>query len=580
MFNVIRQFFSLTSKKLKYKTFYIFAIFLVAIFLESASILSISPIFKYLDNNKNFSGGVYENYVYDLSLILNIEFLNLMIIISLIVLFISTIIVFLCNFVLNKYRYELTYYLSNQLFKKYIEINFENFTKKHKSFYLNNLTNEINRVSGGIIFSILNIYTRSIYILCLTSILFFVNKSLLFLIIIIFFSYYLLIYLYYNDKIRIYGQKLISENKDRIEIFTDTFEGFKDVRSYSLLEKIFSKLLFNSKKLSHYFAFIDILNFSIRFFLEFLIFFIILLLIYLSTNDLIHYDIETVVLFILIGLKLLPSTSLVYNSYLNYINNLPSFENIMQEFKFLKKISKNKNLDFEFNDSTYKEYEEIKSIKLRNLSFGYGEKQIFENVNLTLKKGEIIGLVGASGSGKSTLINLLAQFYEPSNGELIINGKNSKFIDINFFWKITKVVDQNYFFFQDTIINNIFFNKKRKFSEYKKLFNFIISFKLVDNKNQIVKFLKSKFGKNFNLSEGQKQRLSILRALMFYPQFLILDEPSSAIDFKNLEILKKEIKKVSSEMIILISTHDENLFNIFDRIYTIKNKDLVDASIS
>jgi len=580
MFNVIRQFFSLTSKKLKYKTFYIFVIFLVAIFLESASILSISPIFKYLDNNKNFSGGVYENYVYDLSLILNIEFLNLMIIISLIVLFISTIIVFLCNFVLNKYRYELTYYLSNQLFKKYIEINFENFTKKHKSFYLNNLTNEINRVSGGIIFSILNIYTRSIYILCLTSILFFVNKSLLFLIIIIFFSYYLLIYLYYNDKIRIYGQKLISENKDRIEIFTDTFEGFKDVRSYSLLEKIFSKLLFNSKKLSHYFAFIDILNFSIRFFLEFLIFFIILLLIYLSTNDLIHYDIETVVLFILIGLKLLPSTSLVYNSYLNYINNLPSFENIMQEFKFLKKISKNKNLDFEFNDSTYKEYEEIKSIKLRNLSFGYGEKQIFENVNLTLKKGEIIGLVGASGSGKSTLINLLAQFYEPSNGELIINGKNSKFIDINFFWKITKVVDQNYFFFQDTIINNIFFNKKRKFSEYKKLFNFIISFKLVDNKNQIVKFLKSKFGKNFNLSEGQKQRLSILRALMFYPQFLILDEPSSAIDFKNLEILKKEIKKVSSEMIILISTHDENLFNIFDRIYTIKNKDLVDASIS
>lgn len=578
MFNVIRQFFFITSKKLKLKTVYIFIIFLIATILESASILSISPIFKYLENNKNLSGSIYENYVYDLSLILNIEFLNLMIIISLIVLFISGIIVFLCNFVLNKYRYELTYYLSNQLFKKYIEINFENFSKKHKSFYLNNLTNEINRVSGGIIFSLLNIFTRSIYILGLTSILFFVNKSLLFLIIIIFLTYYSLIYFYYNEKIRIYGKKSISENKNRLEIFTDTFEGFKDVKSYSLLEKIFSKLLLNSKKLSHYFAFIDILNFSIRFFLEFLIFLIILLLIYLSANNLIHYDIESIVLFVLIGLKLLPSASLVYNSYLSYINNLPSFENIMQEFKFLKKISKNKNLDFEFNDSTYKDYEEIKSIKFKNLSFGYGKKQIFENVNLTLNKGEIIGLTGASGSGKSTLINLLAQFYEPNNGELIINDENSKFTNINFFWKNTKIVDQNYFFFQDTILNNIFFNRKRKLSEYKKLFNLIISFKLVDYKRDIVKFLRTEFGKNFNLSVGQKQRLSILRAIMYRPQFLILDEPSSAIDSKNLEILKNEIKKVSSEMIILISTHDENLLNIFDKIYTIKNKDLVDAS--
>ncbi|MBE6551217.1 MAG: ABC transporter ATP-binding protein [Ruminococcaceae bacterium] len=198
------------------------------------------------------------------------------------------------------------------------------------------------------------------------------------------------------------------------------------------------------------------------------------------------------------------------------------------------------------------ENEDHPHIEFKNVYFSY-LKQGYDvsNISFTLNKGETLGIIGATGSGKTTLTSLLMRLYDVDEGEILVNGRNIKEYQSHELHEKFGVVFQNDILFEDTIENNIRFGRDisdesiRNAARYAQAAEFIENDKGYDGAVAI---------KGANLSGGQKQRLLIARALAGAPEILILDDSSSALDYKTDSILRREIRTHFSETTSIIIT--------------------------
>lgn len=179
-------------------------------------------------------------------------------------------------------------------------------------------------------------------------------------------------------------------------------------------------------------------------------------------------------------------------------------------------------------------------IEFRNVNFSYlGKVNNVSNLSFKLEKGETLGIIGPTGSGKSTIINLLLRLYDVSSGAIYINGKDIRSYSYRKLKSLFGVSFQNDTLLADTIYNNVDFYRKLSKKEIKKAL--LVSQSLfVDNLELKEQTLLS--AKGTNLSGGQRQRLILARALAGNPKILILDDSSSALDYKTDLALREAIK--------------------------------------
>ena len=189
---------------------------------------------------------------------------------------------------------------------------------------------------------------------------------------------------------------------------------------------------------------------------------------------------------------------------------------------------------------TYPLVENDDYIVFDNVSFSYNQtKDNLKNINFHLSKGKTLGIIGATGSGKTTLINLLMRFYDVNKGSIRIGGKDIRTIPEKDLHTLFGIVMQNDFLFSDTILENIRFGREisqndiEKATKISQAYDFIMSF--TEGFNHVLS------QKATNISGGQKQRLLIARALANHPEILILDDSSSALDYKTDANLRKAI---------------------------------------
>ena len=214
-----------------------------------------------------------------------------------------------------------------------------------------------------------------------------------------------------------------------------------------------------------------------------------------------------------------------------------------------------------------KQFKDKKPIaRLSKVSLSYGKRQILDNINLELSRGEIVGLLGPNGAGKSTLFNLLIGLIKPNFGKIIIENKDVTNYPIYVRAKKFKIgfVPQNSGYFHDlTLLENlksvgeIIIKDKRELDE--KINNLLIKFELEN-----VKEIKATF-----LSGGQKRKLVICMALLGDPQILLCDEIFAALDVLTIHMLKNVIENLQREntnMCIVICEHQaRELLSICDR---------------
>ena len=218
-----------------------------------------------------------------------------------------------------------------------------------------------------------------------------------------------------------------------------------------------------------------------------------------------------------------------------YIRTGASKKRINEIFVLEPSVKTHKNATLISDDTT-------PEIEFKNVSFSYnGIKDALKDFSLKIMPGETVGIIGGTGSGKSTLVNLLPRFYNVTKGEILINGKNINNYDLKSLRNYISIVPQNPTLFSGTIESNLKFRDSNATQE--ELTKALIvsqAYEFVNEKPNGIKSNVERGGKNF--SGGQKQRLTIARAIVGNPKVLILDDSSSALDFQTDYELRKALK--------------------------------------
>ena len=233
--------------------------------------------------------------------------------------------------------------------------------------------------------------------------------------------------------------------------------------------------------------------------------------------------------------------------------------------------------DHNISDKGTLKNEEINGdIKFEKVYFSYVKNNnVLNDINLTIKKGEKIAIVGATGSGKSTIIKLILRLYDLENGVIKINNKNIKNYKISDLRSSISLVNQDIFLFADSIFNNI------------TLFNEKISKKEVEEAAKnigVLEFInKLPGGLNYNvkergvmLSEGQRQIISFLRAYVSNPNILILDEATSSIDSKTEELIQFATNKLIQDKTSIIIAHRLSTIISADKIIVMRSGKIIE----
>lgn len=236
----------------------------------------------------------------------------------------------------------------------------------------------------------------------------------------------------------------------------------------------------------------------------------------------------------------------------------PSMERLLSIINVKPDIADNENTD---EDITQKDIEG--EIEFENVSFKYplSNNFVLKNINLKIRKGTTLGVIGHTGSGKSTLISLIPRIWDVTEGRILIDGMDIKKIPLDVLRRSVGIVPQESFLFSTTIEKNVSYSSDfidedemisaaKKSGLYKDVDEFPLKFKTVLGERGIT------------MSGGQKQRTSIARAIYKKPEILILDDSLSAVDTKTEEEILKELKSVMRDRTSLIISH---------RISTIKN---------
>lgn len=245
--------------------------------------------------------------------------------------------------------------------------------------------------------------------------------------------------------------------------------------------------------------------------------------------------------------------------------------NIVQQAEAsMKRLNKIYNEEYDIDDSDITD-DSVKSIKgnieFKNVSFRYHENfpYVLENINLDIKCGQTIAIMGYTGAGKTTFINLLPRLYDVTSGKLLIDGIDIRKIPLSVLRKNVGLVQQESFLFSDTLVNNLSYGlpspNLKRVMEVSEISQFS---KDVNDFNDKYDTIVGERG--ITLSGGQKQRASISRALAIDPKILILDDSFSAVDTHTEEEILKRLKEFMKERTSIIISH---------RISTVKDADMI-----
>ncbi|MGU9064869.1 peptidase domain-containing ABC transporter [Clostridium perfringens] len=213
-------------------------------------------------------------------------------------------------------------------------------------------------------------------------------------------------------------------------------------------------------------------------------------------------------------------------------------------------------------------------IEFKNVDFRYGTRQlILKNINMTINKGERVALVGESGSGKTTIAKLLLNFYQCEKGEIIVNDYNLLDINVEALRDKIAYISQETFLFNGTILENLMLGNP--YLTYEEIIEACKKAQIHDFINSLplrYNTLVEENGSNF--SGGQKQRLSIARAILRKPEILIMDEATSNLDSITEKAIEKTIHEFSEGMITIIIAHRLSTIMRCDNIYILEKGEI------
>ena len=556
---MLKKLFAVLSSQDKRFLFALLAFSVFISFIESFAISLIMPFVSVASDFSLFEKNAYLKRVYEffgLPAYELVAYFGLLLIVFYLARALLNALYFHLLARFSKGRYHL---FALRLFRKYLNLDYESFTRQKHSALLKTITQEAYNLST-MIASFLLMMSEIFVVALIYALMLAVDYQItLFLSTFLLLNALILVRVL-SSMMKNAGQKREAAMSAFFETLSTNLNNFKFIKLKGKEESVASLFSEQSFAFSRANITSETINALPRLFLEAVGFsvlvFIVVLLIWQKQSD-IHTALAMISLFVLALYRLMPSANRIITSYhdlLYYKNSLDIVYNALCE--------RDENLGDE--KAVFG-----KDLVLKNVSFAYKDKPpLFENLNFTLKKGEKIALIGESGAGKSTLADILMGLLHIKSGKILLDGQvlNPKNLK-NFRQKIGYIPQQIYLF-NDSIAKNIAFsdeideNLLSKVIKQANLQGFIDS--LPNGANALVGDGGS------NLSVGQKQRIAIARALYLNPEILVLDEATSALDNESEAKIMSEIYKISSDKTLIIIAHRLNTIAKCDKIYRVE----------
>ena len=563
--DLIKNFYSIV-KLFELKNFYILSLLiLAAVFLEVLSIGLIIPIIAILEN-ENFVNDFFHNVplIADTTHLEQISFILLLLCLVFIVKFCFLVLV---NYKQYKYSMYLQSAISNKLIYKYLTMPYENYFTLKSSTILRNIKEESGSFVHGVLIPVINIMTELLVIIGIAILLVSQVGVSSFSIILVFIIFGFVYVKFSKKTILKMGHRRFEIDEKIINASNETFSGIREIK-VNKVEGIFLnffKLLFNkhAENMRKFLTYQTIPRLSIEVLLVVFLA-IVMLLLAIQGNDFTKI-ITLLGLFGIAAVRLIPSTNKIMIAQQNIRFYFVSINNLAKELFYKKNKNKNKHKEIiKFN----------KNIRLSNINFSYIKKntKVLNNLNISINKGDRIGIIGKTGSGKSTLVDIISGLVTNFKGQFLID---EKIVDLNKYQWGQKIgyVSQNTFIFNETIKFNISFNNLTKNSEILEVLNQVESLAFIKSLKKSVNTVIGE--KAINLSGGQAQRLGIARSIFHKPELLILDEAFSGIDNSTEKKIVKNIFNNYKDMTIINIAHKGKSLDYCNKVFNLSNKKLI-----
>ena len=462
-----------------------------------------------------------------------------------------------------KYQKKAITQYKNNIYGHILEKSIANFNKHNTSTYISALTNDVNKIETDYLFSAFDLITH-ITLFLSTIVVMLIYSPLLTLSGVALSLLPFIGALIVGGKLAFHEKEISNQNASFMHFIKDNLIGFSTIKVFKSEQKIKELFVKNNNVLedkkalkTKTLALMEMVQSVLSIVSQFGVFFIGAY-ICIKTGD------------------ITPSVILLFVQLMNYIINP-----LMQIPSLLSKRLACKPLFIKISEMIQTEsannqgagIESIDEISLSNLTFMYDDKVVLNDITHKFERNKSYAIVGTSGSGKTTLLNVLLGKYNNYTGNIHYNSTELRELSIDSLFEISSFVEQNVFVFDDSIINNI--------TMYSNVDDELLH-EAID-KSGLASFIQEKgseyrCGENgCNLSGGEKQRISIARALVKKSQLLLLDEATSALDNETSTSVTNNVLAIGNTTKIMI-THrlDEEILTKFDEILVMKNGNIVE----
>jgi len=458
-----------------------------------------------------------------------------------------------------KFSFILGVDLSVGIFTQVINQPYIAHTKQNSSDIISAISIKIAQVINGVVLSVLNMISSFIIFIAIITILLVINPGASLIAILFFSLLYLFFYLYVKQKLKVNSSNITRESSSLIKILQEGLGGIRDIiidgnqdfyRSiFWRADLVFRKSLGNNLFITN----------SPRYFMEtFGVLLIVLLAYMLSTQGEKSFadGIPVLGALALGAQRLLPVMQIFYNSW----GNIKGTHFVLEEVLFFLNINDGKTMNVINNNCAFE-----KNIRLKDVSFGYDENSLpaINKINIDIKKGDCIGVIGKTGSGKSTLIDIMMGLLDPTHGTLEVDENVITSSNRRAWQSRIAHVPQNIYLSDSTIEENIAFGIPVEEIDSSLVKRAAISANIDSVVNEWPLKYKTILGeRGIRLSGGQRQRIGIARALYKQADVLFLDEATSSVDSTTESSIMKAIEKLGNNVTLIIIAH---------RITTLKN---------
>lgn len=480
----------------------------------------------------------------------------------------------------SKFIFSIKAQISELLFTGYLKLPLIYHQRTNSAKILKNITLEIEQfslfifASSKLVLELLVMLGISIYILMYVN--FYVSLSCLLAFII--FGY--LFNFFNRSKIKSMGVNRLIHQDERVKSIIEGLAGMREIKLSSQEEDKIKNFIFHNNSMAQISISMNLRNAFTK--PSFEVFMLIILsafiFYFISKGSLNASLIPTIGIYLAAAYRLIPSISTIVQAIQEIQFNLRSVQNLYQD---IKKFKYN-----EINNKDNKKTINFKNkIEIKELSFTYNNNDkdekannVLDNVNLTIKKGDFVGIQGESGSGKSTFIDILIGLHSVKSGKILVDGLSTH-ESLKSWQQLIGCVPQEVFIMDDTLKKNIAFGLSEENISEK---NIERSLKFSNLKNfslTLEKGINTIIGeKGSRLSGGQKQRIGIARAIYNNPDILIFDESTNSLDLETERQIIDEINLLKKKKTLIIVSHNEDVIKNCDYVFKVSDKNITKIS--